>query len=355
MQKNKILNKTWILATLIATYLLTSCGGKQAKPVQIEYIDFVEQLDQLSQKHCGVAELNQIRSKHSLFFKVWFSEIMDYSQFVNFPDSVIADRFNYWVQVNRPVFQALKKHYSIHTQWKPSLEQQWANLIQELPKTPVPVVYGYMSQFSNYNTFTIPQEKIIKQKDTVQTPLIIGFSKEMFMNDTFPLYKALDVPSFYERYNNPIQIPTMMIWNYLNSTYAPKHRIKTMIDQMMFDGKMWALMTQISDQPNPYDILGYTQEEWAMMEKDQGQIWKHFLDQKALFSSNFNEYRRYFVYGNKTFGSGIPADCPPMIGSFIGMKIIQKYKSESGATWEEIFNETDAAKILRISGYNPVR
>jgi hypothetical protein len=44
-----------------------------------------------------------------------------------------------------------------------------------------------------------------------------------------------------------------------------------------------------------------------------------------------------------------------MIGSFIGMKIIQKYKSESGASWEEIFNETDAAKILRNSGYNPVR
>ena len=57
----------------------------------------------------------------------------------------------------------------------------------------------------------------------------------------------------------------------------------------------------------------------------------------------------------KTIGAGIPADCPPMIGSFMGLQIVEAYRKATDCSYQQLFNEHDASKILRLSGYNPVK
>ncbi len=345
MQKNNILNKVFFVIGFAALVVLNGCGEPGVESKQIKQIDFVDELNELSKNPLQVSDLKMVKSKHGRFFDVWFSEIMDYSKYSRYPDSMIANMFNYWLQVNRPVFAAVQKHYSVNTDWKNSLDYQWSKLQSELSNVPDPVLYGYFSQFSNYNTFV----------DTFKGKTLLGYSKEMFMNDTFALYKALDVPSFYMRYNDPNQIPTLLIWNYLKSRFEAEHKINNMLSQAVFEGKIWALLMHISDRDAPNLDLGYTADEWAMMERDQGQMWRLILDQKALYSTDFNLYRRYFVYGDQTFGAGIPQGCPPLIGNFVGYKIVSKYIDETGCSWDELFKTTDATKILRLSGYNPIK
>ena len=344
MQKNNILNR-WSLFFMIAVLGLSISCKQSSKKVELKYVDMVEGLQKLSVKRCLPSDIYMLKKQYGRVFDVWFTEIMDYQRYKMYPDSIVADYFNYWIQSNKPMFKALDAHYAIHTQWKEELNDAWGNLQTQLPKTPTPIVYGYFSQFSNYNTFV----------DTSKGQLILGFSKEMFMNDTFPLYDMLEVPDFYNRYNSPSQISTMLIWNYLKSKFEPEHSLKTMIDQAVFEGKIWSLLQNIHPDLEIYDQLGYTKQEWNMMTLDQGQIWRHLLDTKNLFSSDFNAYKRYFIYGNKTFGAGIPPECPPMIGTFIGYQIVQAYLKESGASYVDLFNEHDASKILRISGYNPAK
>lgn len=346
MQKNNFFHKTlmWLGFTTIG--LLTSCVKQNIKPAEIRINDFTQNLESLTQKRVEVTDLKDLKKEYGRFFDVWFSEIMDYSRYVGFSDSALAQVFGQWLQINKPVFKVLQAHYQKVPQIESSLCDQWGHLQALLPNTPTPKVVSYFSQFSNYNTFVDTTEK---------GELLLGFSKEMFMNDTFPLYTMLEVPTFYNRYNNPEQIPTMLIWNYLKSTYEPKHKINNMLEQAVFDGKVWLLLLEISQSENPFEMLGYSEQEWAMLERDQGQMWRLYLEQKALYSNDFNVYRRYFVYGDKTFGPGIPPECPPMIGSFTGYKIVQRYMQEMDVTWEDVFNETDAQKILKLSGYNPVK
>lgn len=344
MQKNKFSNK-WSLWMLFAILGLSiSCKQKAPMP-EIQIVDFVQNLDSLSNKRIEARDLYVLKKQYGRFFDVWFNEIMDYNRYANYPDSMVATYFNYFVQQNKPMFKALDAHYKIHTSWREELNKSWQNLQTTLPNTPTPVVYAYFSQFSNYNTFV----------DTSKGKLILGFSKEMFMNDTFPVYSMLEVPEFFNRYNNPNQIPTMLIWNYLKSKFENEHHIKTMLEQAVFEGKIWALLEEVSPQLEVFDLLGYSKEEWKIMKLDQGQIWRHLLENKLLFSSDFNSFKRYFIYGNHTFGAGIPADCPPMIGSFMGMQIVQAYRKATDCSWQQLFDEHDATKILRMSGYNPVK
>lgn len=346
MQKNNIFNKLRLFGFLTAVGLFTSCSKSNVKPADITYRDFTVELHDLSKKSIKISDIKRLKTEYGRFFDVWFSEIMDYARYSGFSDAELTQVFGNWLQVNKPVFSVLENHYKIENQWLPDFKQQWGQLQSALPVTSTPILVGYFSQFSNYNTFV---------DTTASGDLLLGFSKEMFLNDTFPLYAMLEVPGFYNRYNSPDQIPTMLIWNYLKSTYESPHKIKNMLEQAVFEGKVWSLLVEISGGKKPYEILGFTEQEWAMLERDQGQMWRLYLNENALYSNNFNVYRRYFVYGDKTFGPGIPPECPPLIGSFTGYKIVQRYLQEMDVSWQDLFAEHDAQKILRLSGYNPVK
>ena len=62
---------------------------------------------------------------------------------------------------------------------------------------------------------------------------------------------------------------------------------------------------------------------------------------------------RFLTDGPFTSADGIPQESAPMIGVYTGYKIIENYADKSGASLEEIMNETDWDKILKESKYRP--
>jgi hypothetical protein len=209
-----------------------------------------------------------------------------------------------------------------------------------------PIIYSYFSQFSNYNTFV----------DTFGGRTIFAYSSEMFMNDTFPLYKMLDVPEFYGRYDSTVQIPAQLMWTYIKSLVEDK-KSKTMLDEAILQGKIWYILKQIFPQSPEGILFGYSEAEWKLLTNVayEGQIWKHYLDNNALFETDFNKYKRYFTMGNKTFGSGIAENCPPLIGNFTGYRIVSEFMKKEKLNFSALLKENDAGKILQISAYNPVK
>jgi uncharacterized protein YjaZ len=123
----------------------------------------------------------------------------------------------------------------------------------------------------------------------------------------------------------------------------------------VFNGKIWYTMEQVFGDEEIWRSFGYTEKEWKQMITEEGQIWRHYLNEKALFNANFNEYKRYFTYGNHTFGGGIPPDCPPLIGNFTGYRIVSAYMKKHQKTLKQLWAEKDAASMLRQSTYNPVK
>ena len=65
---------------------------------------------------------------------------------------------------------------------------------------------------------------------------------------------------------------------------------RQMLDEMIFQAKIWYSMIYLFPKRNPWEILGYDKNEWDWMLRGEGQIWKHYLDNQVLFSNNFNDY-----------------------------------------------------------------
>lgn len=352
MQKN---NNRSILFNFIYPLLLVilfSCTQqKQSAPVSLGYNDFVSTLDSIRQRGCTAKDIDEMRKKHGRFFSLWMYEVMDFGRFGPISDTARAQYLQYWLMQNQPVFGVVKAHYAKTTQWKTDLEQAWGNLQTAIPSTPNAQIYSYLSQFSNYNTFvdTVINDRTKKQE------VILAYSQEMFLNDTFPAYAMLEMPPFFNRYNGSDQIASQLIWNYLKMHFEATHNRMSMLDEMVFQGKLWYSVLQLFPKRNPWELLGYEKAEWEWMMREEGQIWKHYLDKQILFSAKFNDYKRYFAFGNKTFGGGVPEDCPPLIGNFIGLRIAQSYAEKNKAGLEQIWQVNKSNAFLQASTYNPIK
>ena len=53
------------------------------------------------------------------------------------------------------------------------------------------------------------------------------------------------------------------------------------------------------------------------------------------------------------FTSGMPSDSPGRTVVWTGFRIVEKYMKKTGASLEELMQEQDYHKILRVAGYRP--
>lgn len=344
MQTKRILQTSLIIAVVIFAQILTSCNSNNQFP-EVKQQNFTKQLYELSGKAVTAADVASLKKQYGRFFNIWFYEILDFSRLGNLSDSATAMVLADFLQKNKPVFPAVDVHFKKYNELSADINFAVGKMKSVLQEKGNFEVVSYFSQFSNYNTFV----------DTVSNVNILAYSAEMFMDDTFALYKALEVPGFYNRYNGTNRIPAMLVWNYLKSKYDNGETGKNMLEESVLNGKIWYTMMQVFEDADPWELFGYTEKEWKQMTTEEGQMWKHYLDAEALFSRDFNKYKRYFIYGDHTFGAGIPPDCPPMIGMFTGLRIVEKYVEKSGVDIAGLWKTTDAEKILRLSGYNPIK
>jgi len=344
MQTKSILSIVLCFFITSASLFITSCAGNE-KIAPVEFRNFTAEIDSISKNGISVIELRSLKKEHSRFFALWLQEILDFEKYGPTTDSMQSVILSDFISKNKQVLNAIQSHYQRFPNLHKDISKAIGKLQFVMGTVKKPVIYSYFSQFSNYNTFV----------DTFGGQTIFAYSSEMFMNDTFPLYKMLEVPEFFTRYNKTNQIPAMLVWNYLKSSGEGDMKSKNMLSEAVVNGKIWYTMTLVFPDSNPWDLFGYSEKEWKQMNTEEGQIWKHYLDNSMLFQSDFNKYKRYFNYGTHTFGPGIPADCPPLIGNFTGYRIVDAYMKKNKAEVKALWRENDAEKILQLSGYNPIK
>ncbi len=345
MQTKSILRKKLLKVISISFLCLTGCTVNKDYSA-LNYVDFTDELYKISQqKSLTTQQFRELKNKHGRFFQLWFNEVMDLGMYSEGNDSLGALILYQFAQKNKPVYNAIKMHYSKYPQLMEKTSNVFGRLNDLLGNVGSPVIYSYFSQFSNYRSFV----------DSSRGKTILAFSSEMFMNDTFPLYKLLEVEEFYNRYNSTDQIPSALLWNYLKGRFESDQKPKNMLEEAVFNGKIWYTMEQVLGEEEIWKHFGYKESEWKEMMQDEGRIWKLYLDQKLLYNSNFSDYKRYFAYGNYTYGGGLPDNYPPQVGNFTGYRIVKAYAENHKPGLAQLWNEKDAAILLKKSSYNPIK
>jgi hypothetical protein len=185
----------------------------------------------------------------------------------------------------------------------------------------------------------------------------IGLGLDFFLGADYP-YQTLN-PS------NP------NFSNYLTRSFTPKHMVEKafrllledklgypqgnrLLDMMVHNGKKLYLLDKML--PNTADsiLMEVTAPQMDWLEESERDIWSFFINENLLYSTDFQDIRKYIEYSPNS--PGMPAEAPGRTGNWLGWQIVKAYmKRQPEATLQDLIMITDAQQILDASRYKPGR
>lgn len=243
-------------------------------------------------------------------------------------DAAIQDHYN-----------ACNTHYPDLTWLEKELSQSFSLYSYWFPEKKLPKVYTYVSG----GDFDYP----VKNADSA---LIIAL--DLYLGRNYDFYASCGVPFYKARWMDKPYIARDCMEELGISVCSPEKKEGDFLDQMVNMGKlMYFLDVTMPETPDSVKIK-YNGKWIDWCQKNEGNIWSFFIDNKVLYSKDRNVFLKFFSDG--PFTSSFGKDSPPRIAIWVGWQIVRAYMKEvQGADIRSLLKVTDAQKILQQSKYKP--
>ena len=281
-------------------------------------------------------EIPVLRKKYGAFFDIYCRDIIN-MQSVN--DTALAVGLKSFVTNNdiSEIYKETQKLYPDLEFLEKDLTDAFKRYKHHFPDSNPPTVIANFSGF-NYAVFTHDKT------------LAIGL--DFFLGEKSMYYEMLSWPKYVVRNMNKASLPTTAIKGWALNTFENKEDQKTLLDNMIFNGKILYLLDAFLPETHDSLIIAYKNEQLEWSKSNEASIWSHFLEEKLLYSTDHNVMNKYM--GEGPFTPGFPRESPARIGEFTGWMIVKKYMSENPQlTIAQLMAEKDAQKILASSKYKP--
>ncbi len=336
-QRNQI-NLIYLLC--ICLILISSCkeninkSTNQAE-VSVQIKRFDKDLFDMN-KNITTKSLDSLATKYNEFYNIYFGQIMNFgnpkaptfqplvNDFVNHPDL-------------RALYADVSKNYTNLQPIEEELNLMFSNYQKLFPKDTLPEVATFISGFNNA---------------VITSNKYVGIGLDMFMGMNYPYYASVDFPDYITRRLNTEYIIPSVAKAIVSAKYEQLENNPTFLDEMIYQGKILILIDQLLPEFNDTLKIGYTAEQLAWCKANESNIFKLFVDENVLFSSELTKYKKYI--DEAPFTSGLANESAPRIGIWCGWQIMKKYMEQNkNSTIDEIMNEKDSQKILKLSQYKP--
>jgi hypothetical protein len=130
----------------------------------------------------------------------------------------------------------------------------------------------------------------------------------------------------------------------------PQDKEMSLLDYMVAEGKAIYFAEQtLPDTPDSI-FMRYSKPQMEWMQKNETNVWSYLLQKKVLYD---NDYMRFHNLIDDAPKTNAFRDSSPRTPYYIGWKIVSRYVENTGVSMDELFEETDAQKILSKSNYRP--
>lgn len=209
------------------------------------------------------------------------------------------------------------------------------------PQTKVPRIISFLSGFA------------------VQTPIgdnYIGIGLDMFLGADSKFYPALreSIPLYISHRFTQQNIVPRVMETYIREDLYPEKETKTLLDRMIYNGKVMYIMQ--ATMPNVADsvLIGYTDKQMKWCTSFEAGVWGYFLENNLLYETDYMKIQHYLTEAPFTPELGEKNDSAPKLGIYTGWQIVKKYMdNNSNVTLQQLVAETDYQKILKQSKYKP--
>jgi hypothetical protein len=181
---------------------------------------------------------------------------------------------------------------------------------------------------------------------------VLGIGLDMFLGEKYPFYAAVGQPDYmYINFRKRSIAPS--VFNTIYNDFHPfRDEEKNLLEMMIQRGKQQYFVEKMLPFVSLEDRIGYTKAQLDWCSENEAMIYNFFLNKNLMFEKNWGVMRRFVVYGPNT--SGMPAESPGNIGTWLGLQIVKAYVKENPKVEiEQMFREENAEQFLKKSKYKP--
>lgn len=310
---------------LVCSFFLISCTSTGKLEQEIEQVQIEFEIIRFDKEFANakITELADIKKKYPIFFpeqfhdSIWLYKMTDTLQ----------------QELNREVGQ----NFPNQALFEDSLYVLFQHVKYYFPRFVTPLVYTTTTDV-DYNN------KVVLSNDL----LVIGLDNYLGSDHYF--YNG--IPEYISKNMMASQISTDVAAVYARQLVAlPKTR--SILAQMIYYGKgLYLKDIWLPDATNASKI-GYTDHEYAWANENEVDIWRYFVENELLYSSDNKLLRRFIDPAPFTkFYLEIDNDSPGMIGRYIGWQIVRSYMENHNLSPAQLI-ALSADEIYQKSKYKP--
>lgn len=335
---------------LSAALLFAACTSAPKKPdvsgikVNLEVQRFEQDLFGLDTNNMPAA-LAGLAAKYPGFYRDFMSNILGIP--ANEPQG--AEIIRKFISDFRPVKEASDKRFKDISGVTADVRQMLQYTKHYFPNYVLP---------AKLITFVGPMDAFYESTlgwsgDVITTSgLAVGL--QMHLGAGSPLYQeegGKGYPQYISRRFEPPYIVVNCARNIIDDMYPDQPRDRTLVELMVDKGKRMYLLDLLL--PDLADTLkiGYTANQLAGANKNEGLIWNMFTENNFLYEADFVKIKSFIGEGPKTPELG--DESPGYIALFTGRQIVRKYMADHPDTTPDQLMKMDNRKLFELSKYKP--
>jgi len=309
-----------IFILLIFSLALVSCNEDNKLEEEISKIEvdlIVERFDK-AYEDAKPSDLPKLKQAYPFLFSK------------HVPDSVWIDRINDTLQD-----QLLQEVTRVYNDFK-DVDKDFERLFQHLKY--------YDIAFSAPRVVTLTNDVDYRNK-TIVTDSLLLVALDNFLGEDHEFYQ--NIPRYLAKNMRKEQIVPEVAEAYAKK-YAFQSNRKTLLDEMIYHGKLLYFKDVMIPFKTDAEKIGYTEQELKWAEANESPIWSYFIEKELLFSTDSKLPGRFIADAPYSkFYLELDNESPGRLGQYIGWQIVRAYAETTDENVlailekepEEIFNK----------------
>ena len=287
--------KTNHFLLFILLIALTACDRTERAISQIPMDVKVLRMDSIF-FHTPVEELPLIKAKYPLFFPE------------NTTDEEWAKKQSDSLQ--KELFSEINKTFGDFSDQKKTIKSIYQHIKYYFPQFTPPKVVTLTSDV-DYSSRVIYADSLL----LIGVDNYLG-SKHRFYSD-MEAYIAQELDKKY--------LPVDVALSFAEAI-IPSSRNTTFLDAMIHEGQVLYLAHKFLPTVSEEDLLKYTSEKYQWTEENEAQIWRYFIENQLLYSTDRKILTRFIDMAPfSKFYLELDNQSPGGVGRYIGLRIVTQY------------------------------
>ena len=210
----------------------------------------------------------------------------------------------------------------------------------------------YFPKFQTPKVVTLVSEVRYNER-VVLTDNLLLLGLDNYLGREHPFYAGL---ANYIAKGLDKQFLTSDVANAFAKKVNPYPRNRTFLSRMVYYGKELYLKDKLLPNSTDAQKMGYTTDELNWTQENEEQIWRFFIENELLYSTDSKLDRRFLDPAPfSKFGLELDSESPGRLGRYIGWQIVRAYAEKNDGVQLIQLLDLPADELFKKSNYKPKR